>query len=228
MKFFLQDDISDKIDQIIKRLNKLMDGNVSAQMKDRGLEYKLNYGASLLWLRGLSEEYRYDNHLATRLWLRQIRETMLLATFIADAETMTQEQIEDWSKGLKHNEIAEQLGFNLLWKLNFLDKLAVDWLTSDNGYKQSAIWVGLAVFVQRGGDVQDALLNKYLQAMEESFTSTGSFALRVQGRFLRALCRKNSDFLNKVEQFVQKISANPNCALLVEEVKTEIEFLKTT
>lgn len=226
MKFFLQDDISDKVDQIIKRLNKLMDGNVSAQMKHHGLEYKLNYGASLLWVRNLSEEYGNNNELANRLWHRQIRETMLLATFVADAQTISNARIEEWGDSLQHDEIAEQLGNNLLWKINFLESLAMDWLGSGSKYKQAAIWVALAVFVQRGGSIDDTLLNKYLQAMEASFNQTGAFALRVQGRFLRSLCRKGDENLNKVEAFVYKISEHPNCAWLVEDVKTEIGFLK--
>lgn len=226
MNFFLQDDISDKVDQILKRLNKLMDGNVSAQMKDHGLEYKLNYGASLLWMRNLSEKYGNDNELANRLWHRQIRETMLMATFIADAKTISISRIEEWGVSLQHYEIAEQLGNNLLWKLNFLDNLAMEWLANENKCKQAAIWVALAVFVQRGGSINDMLMDKYLYAMEDSFVDTGSFALRVQGRFLRSLCRKGDKYLNKVQSFLYKISVQPNCAWLVEDVKTEIEFLK--
>ncbi|SMO83677.1 DNA alkylation repair enzyme [Saccharicrinis carchari] len=227
MKFFLQDDISDKVDQIIKHLNKLMDGNVSAQMKDFGLEYKLNYGASLMWLRELSEKYGHNNQLANRLWHRQIRETMLMATFIADAPGISEERVEEWGESLQHNEIAEQMGVNLLWQLSFLEALALNWLSSDSKYKQSAIWAALAVFVQQGGIIEDAVLNKYLQAMEDSFQSTGAFALRVQGRFLRSLCRKSSNYVSKIEQFIDKISERPNAAWLVEDVKTEIEFLKT-
>lgn len=227
MIFFLQDDISDKVDQIIKRLNKLMDGNVSAQMKHHGLEYKLNYGASLLWMRNLSKEYGNDNELAHRLWHRQIRETMLLATFIADAPSISNARIAEWGESLQHEEIAEQLGNNLLWKINFLDSLALDWLANDSSkYKQAAIWVALAVFVQRGGSIKGTLMNKYLQMMENSLNETGIFVLRVQGRFLRSLCRKGDEYLNKVEAFVNKISEHPNCAWLVEDVKTEIEFVK--
>ena len=226
MIFFLQDDISDKVDQILKRLNKLMDGNVSAQMKDHGLEYKLNYGASLLWLRNLSEKYADNNELANRLWHRQIRETMLMATFIADAQTISKLRIEEWGDSLQHDEIAEQLGNNLLFKLNDLDSLAQDWLESESEHKQAAIWVGLSVFVQRGGIIDDVFVNKYLQAIHDSFNQTSSFILRVQGRFLRSVCRKNDEFLNKVEAFVYKISEHPNSAWLVEDVKTEIKFLR--
>lgn len=226
MNFFLQDDISDKVDQILKRLNKLMDGNVSAQMKDHGVEYNLNYGASLLWVRNLSEKYGNNSELAHRLWHRKIRETMLMATFIADAQTISSQRIEEWGDSLQHDEIAEQLGNNLLWKLDFLDTLAMGWLGSDNKYKQAAIWVALAVFVQRDGVIDDAFVNNYLQIMENSFSNTSPFALRVQGRFLRSLCRKSNAYLNKVEAFVKKISEQTSCARLLEDVKTEIEFLK--
>ena len=110
MKVFLQDDISDRVDVIIKRLNKLMDGDVSSQMKQHGLQYQLNYGASILWLRQLSKEYAYSSQLANRLWFREIRETMILATLIAEEGEGIGEMIREWSVVLKQNEIAEQLG----------------------------------------------------------------------------------------------------------------------
>ncbi len=226
MKFFLQDDIADKVDEIIKRINKLMDGDVSHQMEEHGLKYSLNYGASILWLREMAKEYDADNKLANRLWHREIRETMILATLIADASSLSEKDIEAWALLLQHNEIAEQLGFNLLWKLNGLEDLATEWLTSDHKLKQAAMWVGLAVYLQKGGSIDQTKLNVYFNLIKKSFNSTEKFMLRVQGRFLRQLCRKSDEFLSMVDHFMSEIAGCANSAWLYEDVMTEINFLK--
>ncbi|MGQ1785859.1 DNA alkylation repair protein [Saccharicrinis sp. GN24d3] len=226
MKFYLQDDTSGKVDDIIRRLNKLMDGDVSIQMKEHGLEYRVNYGASVLWLRNMAKQYSGDNELADRLWHREIRETMILATLIADNISDNKKRIEDWALLLGQNEIAEQLGANLLWRMPEIKNTAESWLKGNNKHLKDSVWTGLAVFLQRGGEMDESEMNKYLDLMEQSFMATDKFTLRVQGRFLRQLCRKSNAFMNSVDQFVDHVKKHPNCAWLIEDVQTEIKFLK--
>ncbi|WP_075590337.1 DNA alkylation repair protein [Labilibacter marinus] len=226
MKFYLQDNTADKVDDIIKRLNKLMDGDVSSQMKDHGIEYRLNYGASIVWLRSLAKKYRYDNELADRLWQRDIRETMILASMVADSSFDINAMLEEWSVLIDSNEISEQLGVNLLWRIDNVELLCRRWLKDSNKYKNAAAWVGLAVFMQKGNALDEGDLDSYFKLIKQSFSSTGKFTLRVQGRFLRQLCRKSNDLLLRVEQFINEVSDQPNCAWLVEDVKTELDFMK--
>ena len=226
MRFFLEDDTSARVDQIIKRLNKLMDGDVSSQMKGHGIEYRLNYGASVLWLRNLAKEYAYSNELANRLWHREIRETMILASLIAEDGEGISEMLKDWSVALHQKEIAEQLGANLLWRLKDLFKLSQEWLNGDNENMKAACWVGLSVFVQKNGDIEEERVDLYLKLLEGGLEKPDRFMLRVQGRFLRQLCRRSKVFLEKVEKFISQLNDHPGCAWLVEDVKTEIEFVK--
>ncbi len=224
MKFFLEDITSTKVDEILARLNKLKDGDVADQMKSKGLNYKLNYGASILWLRSLAKSYAGDNNLAERLWYRQIRETMILSTLVVEVDKLTSEKLEEWTELLHHNEIAEQLGANLLWKISDLKSLSQKWLDGVNCYKQATIWVALSVYLQKGNELSGQQIDYYFRTIERSINDAGSFMLRVQGRFLRQLCR--SKYLNNVELFLNKVKLKTNCNWLVEDVQTEIDFVK--
>ena len=227
MKFYMQDDTSRKVDEIIRRLKKLMDGDVSSQMKERGLDYQLNYGASILWLRNVAKEYEGDNHLADRLWNREIRETMILATMIAEPLASNKNRMEEWAMLIQQNEIAEQLGANLLWRLPDLKVLAKEWLKGKHAFLTDAAWVGLAVFLQRGGEMAVAEVDQYIGLLEQRLSSSHRFTQRVQGRFLRQVCRKSALLLDRVEAFVSRSSTSANGAWLIEDVKTEIAFVKS-
>ena len=91
---------------------------------------------------------------------------------------------------------------------------------------QASLWVGLSVFVQRGGCVDGEKVDEYLALMEKSFEEADRFMLRVQGRFLRQLCRNSEVFLEKVTAFIDRIKENECCAWLVEDVQTEIAFIR--
>lgn len=226
MKFFLQNDTSIKIDQILGQLKKLMDGDVSYQMKQKGLEYKKNYGASIFWLRRMAEHYSGDNELADRLWYREIRETMILATMIAVPDDLLLSKIEGWSQIQNCNETAEQLGANLLYRIPNLTQWATVWLSSTSEWKRAAIWVGLATYLQKGGVIDENKATYYILLIKGNNDSPGTFMQRAQGRFLRQLCRKSSKYLHDIEDLVVFFRVNERNAWLVEDVQTEIDFLK--
>ncbi len=226
MKFFLQDNTSDQIDEILRALNKLMDGDVSHQMKQKGLEYKLNYGASILWLRELSKKYMGNNDLANRLWLREIRETMILATLIISPKNEDSQTLNNWLDQIPTNEIAEQIGANTLWKLNSLIPVSKQLLQSNNHYKQAAAWVGLATFLQKGNKLEAMDAESFLDDLKRSISEDSMFMQRVKGRFLRQLCRSSKLFMCWTEELIISIENQKNAAWLIEDVKTEIQFLK--
>ena len=226
MKFFLQDSNSEQIDSILKSLNKLMDGDVSYQMKQKGLEYKLNYGASILWLRQLSKKYIGNNELANRLWHREIRETMILATLIIDPQTGSDHIIKEWLQMIPTNEIAEQLGANTIWKLDDTYSTCSLLLQSENNLQQSAAWVAVATFLQKGNHLTNQEIEMLLNQIISDLENDSQFMLRVKGRFLRQLCRYSEIYLNKVESIINDLQSNNIAAWLTEDVKTEISFLK--
>ncbi len=226
MKFFLQDNTSDQIDEILKAFNKLMDGDVSHQMKQKGLEYKLNYGASILWLRQLSEKYKGNNDLANRLWLREIRETMILATLIIDPQENNINIINNWLDNIPTNEIAEQLGANTIWKLESLVPVSFEILETKDKFKHASAWVGLATYLQKGSFLESQDVKSLLNYLKASLAEDSMFMYRVKGRFLRQLCRSSETYMNMTEELILDLEKQDKAPWLVEDVKTEIQFLK--
>ncbi len=211
MEYFLQNETGDEVDRIVARLNKLMDGDVSGQMKDKGVDYKLNYGASVLWLKNLAREYEGDNRLAERLWLREIRETMIIAT---------------WMNGIVSDELAEQIGMNLLWRIENVKDFSFRVLKNEKERQRAAVWIGLTVFMQRGEFLSKEDVAGFLLILKNDIFDS-RLSQRAKGRFLRQLCRKDKRWISEVEDLLRDLSVNGNMSWLLEDVYTEITYLKS-
>ena len=113
MDFILDNQETEKkFQQLIKVIRLRQSGEVSEAMNERGISYKMNWGVSLLDLREIAQSYDADHLLALKLWNKQWRETMILATLIDDPEAVTEEQMDFWTKSFENIEIAEQASTN--------------------------------------------------------------------------------------------------------------------
>jgi hypothetical protein len=96
-------------------------------MNRKGLKYKLNWGVSLVTLREMAKKYPPDHLLALKLWNKQWRETMILASLIDEPEKVTEQQMDYWTKSFENTEIAEQFSANLWVKSKFAFIKALEW-----------------------------------------------------------------------------------------------------
>jgi hypothetical protein len=121
-----------RIKEIKKDFRQIMDGAKASQMRDRGLNYKVNWGATLPRLREMADEIGQDYTLAVELWKENTRECKILATMIMPHSEMTPDLMELWMEQTPNVEIAEQAVFNLYQYLNFASTKAFVWLSSEN------------------------------------------------------------------------------------------------
>ena len=79
MNILMDDPATEKIFQeILGKIRLRMNGETVALMKSLGLNYKVNWGASVISLRELAKQYEKNHLLALKLWNKQWRETMIL------------------------------------------------------------------------------------------------------------------------------------------------------
>lgn len=128
MDFILDNSKTEKeYQQLLRQIKLRKNGDVSASMKKQGIEYKQNWGVSVVELRDLSKNYVPDHLLALKLWNKQWRETMILATLLDEPEKVTEEQMDFWTKSFENREIAEQSSANLWVKTKFAFAKAIEW-----------------------------------------------------------------------------------------------------
>jgi hypothetical protein len=128
MDFILDSPETEKdFQQLLGQIRLRKNGEVSTSMKQQGIEYKQNWGVSVVELRELAKKYKPDHLLALKLWNKQWRETMILATLLDEAEKVTEEQMDFWTKSFENREIAEQASANLWVNSKFAFIKAIEW-----------------------------------------------------------------------------------------------------
>jgi hypothetical protein len=128
MEYLLDDPASERAYQeILRKVKLLKNGETSNSMTQRGVIYKMNLGASVVSLRQLADNYKPDHLLALKLWNKQWRESMIMATLLEKPEEVTENQMDFWVSQIQHAEIAEQAAMNLFSKSRFAYEKSVEY-----------------------------------------------------------------------------------------------------
>ena len=120
-----------QVKEIKQSFRQMMDGSVSKSMRDKGVDYKLNWGATLPRLREKADEIGPYYDLAIALWKENVRECKILATMIMPPDKVLPEVIDIWMEQISSQEIAEQAAFNLFQYLPYAPEKAYTWMASD-------------------------------------------------------------------------------------------------
>ena len=76
-----------KAKEIRQQFRLLMNGVTAQSLREKGMDYHLNWGASLGHLRELADEYGKDYDTATELWNDDVRESKIMATLLMPHDT---------------------------------------------------------------------------------------------------------------------------------------------
>ncbi|MBR3655909.1 MAG: DNA alkylation repair protein [Prevotella sp.] len=124
-------DINSQVKEIKQSFRQMMDGSVAKSMRDKGVDYKLNWGATLPRLQGKAAELGKNYDLAIALWKENVRECKILATMIMPADQVLPEVIDIWMEQTDTQEIAEQAAYNLYQYLPYAPEKAYSWMASE-------------------------------------------------------------------------------------------------
>lgn len=115
---------TEQVKQIKRSFRLYMNGVTSTSMRQKGLDYKINWGVSQMDLRHMAEQYGKDKALAAALWQENIRECKILATLIMPAADFTASEAMEWAVTLSTVEIAETAVFNLFQHMAEAEQLS--------------------------------------------------------------------------------------------------------
>lgn len=225
MKFYIATpELDGQITAIKRKLKLSMNGVVSDTMKENGIIYKLNYGVSVPRIREIAKEYIPNHDLAQRLWMLQIRETMILATLIEPSDKFDKQLANQWAQSFNQTEIIEQTCMNLLAKCSFAKELVYDWSTAHNEWLRTAAFTLGTRITTQFTDIESISLTQ--QAIHE-FTSGTKASRKASALFLSRLCRNNQQTASYILQTTTPDTTEDTHPLipLHEAVKQEIIFL---
>ena len=178
--------IQEQVKEIKQSFRQLMDGATAQSMRDKGVAYKLNWGASIPMLREKAEELKTSTinlqpstlyQLSIALWKENVRECKILATMLMPADQVLPEVIDIWMEQMPSQEMAEQASFNLFQYLPFAPAKAYEWMASDKELYQLCGFLVLARLFMNGQEPNDRGINEYIDQLEVALQSP-SLAVR--------------------------------------------------
>ena len=123
---------SEQVKQIKRSFRLYMNGVTSSSMRQKGLDYKINWGVSQMDLRHMAEQYGKDKSLAAALWQENIRECKILATLIMPAADFTASDAMEWAATLSTVEMAETAVFNLFQHMTEAEQFSLMLLANED------------------------------------------------------------------------------------------------
>ena len=191
------EDGRDIIKEIKQSFRLMMDGAVAQSMRDKGLNYHLNWGATLPRLQAKADEIRllvigsrllvnlYD--LSIALYKENVRECKILASMLMPPDEVLPEVIDIWQEQIPTQEIAEQLAFNLYQHLPFAADKAYQWIASDKEYDQLCGFHVLSRLFMNGQEPNERGINEYLDqalcALQGPYPAVRKAAMQSLQRF---------------------------------------------
>jgi hypothetical protein len=197
------------VNEIIKEIKQsfrlMMDGAVAQSMRDKGVNYHLNWGATIPRLQAKADELKsmfndserskfnvsclmfnlYD--LSIALYKENVRECKILASMLMPADEILPEVVDIWQEQIPSQEIAEQLAFNLYQHLPFAAEKAYQWIASDKEYDQLCGFHILSRLFMNGQEPNERGINEYLDqalcALQGPYPAVRKAALQSVQRF---------------------------------------------
>ena len=226
MLFIMDNNIHETIKDIKSKFRLFMNGMVSQSMREKGMEYKLNFGIEYPRIKEIAAGYEPDHELAQALWKENIRECKILAGLLQPADTFYPEIADIWIEGMDYPELAEYTVMNLFQRLPYASEVVFRWMADEREMFQLCGFLLMARLLRKGEKLNERAEAEFL---DQACTAVEGDCGPVQKAASVALrkyahqSRENKRTVSKQLGIWAK-SEKPAVRALAEEIKADLEF----
>ena len=155
-----------------------MNGVTAQSLREKGLDYHLNWGASLQHLQEMAAEIKGDlksqeeaSELASLLWKENIRECKILATMLMPPEKFHADLAMLWVEQTPTQEIAEMAAMNLYRHLPYAKDMAFQLIAQPYEMAQLQGYCILARLFTTETSFTDSEINEFIDQALSAFHS---------------------------------------------------------
>ena len=182
-----------------------MNGDISRSMREKGMDYKLNWGISIIELKQMGKEIGQNYDLAVELWKENIRECKILATMIMPPAQMMPELVDIWMEQTPNIEIAEQAAFNLYQHLDFAPVFAFEWIASENTIYQICGYQLISHLLKQNKPLDERGINELIDQSLCALQGQDLSVSRAAANCLRRLSETSETHEQIVEQALKSV-----------------------
>ena len=184
-------EVSETVARLKREFHSMMNGVASGSMREKGLDYGVNFGVEGVRLVELSKTLPRDSALARALWQQRVRECRLLAPMIYPAEDFSQDICDAWIDTLQTNEEAQYLAMYLLQHLSYAGGKVLEWMASENVLRQLCGFLTTGRLLSAGVRFYGRERNELLDQCEAALYSENSALARAAYNALQHFASQN-------------------------------------
>ncbi len=181
-----REEIDGKVKELKRGFRLMMNGQASQSMREKGLDYHLNWGVPFIQLKQMAADLPQDYDFAIALWKEDIRECKILATLVMPHDKMPEEVAEIWMDQTRSQEMAEMQAFNLYQYVSYAPKLAYRWMALDNMVKEICAYDILGRLFMKGMEPNERGINEFV---DQAVTALKSPSAGLRHAAMNALTR---------------------------------------
>ena len=181
-----KDEIDSKIKELKRGFRLVMNGPASQSMREKGVDYRLNWGVPFIQLKQMAADLPHDYDLAIALWKEDIRECKILATLLMPHDKMPEEVADIWMEQTRSQEMAEMQAFNLYQYVSYAPRLAYRWMALDNTVREICAYDILGRLFMKGQEPNERGINEFI---DQAVTALKSPSAGLRHAAMNALTR---------------------------------------
>ena len=160
-------------------------------MAKYGMTVEQRLGVSVPDMRKLAKEIGRDHKLALDLWRTGIAEARIVAALVGEPDKLTEEQMEDWVKGINSWDVCDQVCMNLFEKNQLAWKKIVDWSEREEEFVKRTAFSLIACLAWHDKKASDEKFIELLPVIIRESTDERNFVKKAVNWALRNIGKRN-------------------------------------
>ena len=218
-------EIQDTIREIKSKFRLFMNGMVSQSMREKGIDYKLNFGIEYPRIKEIAADYPCNHELAQALWKENIRECKIMAGLLQPVEGFWREIAEIWIEDMRYPELAEYTVMNLFQRLPYASEVVFPWIADEREYFQLCGYLLMTRLLMKGWTLNERAEAEFLDqafTVLEGGTEMRQVAAKAICKFALQSKANSRTVLRMLGNLLK--SSKPEIKMVAEEIKNEIEY----
>jgi 3-methyladenine DNA glycosylase AlkD len=180
-----------RVEQILAKLSAMGSAKDRAGMARYGINVENAFGVSVYELRRVAKRLGTDHDLALALWATGNHEARLLACFVDDAGSVTEEQMETWASGFDSWDVCDQATTSLFDLTKHAWAKASEWAKRDEEWIKRGGFTLMAGLAVHDKTATDRMFLKLLPLIERGAFDDRNFVKKAVNWALRNIGKRN-------------------------------------
>lgn len=188
----MEENKNQKVNEILKELKSFSNSQALAGMARFGINVENAFGTPVPVLRKIAKRIGKNHSLASALWKTKNHEARILAGFIDQPESVTEEQMESWARDLDSWDVCDQICGGLFDKTPFAYLKAVEWSGRKEEFVKRAGFALMAALAVHDKSASDKKFLKFFPLIKIQASDERNFVKKSVNWALRQIGKRNA------------------------------------